>query len=143
MSNECLPDPAEHDIPEPPTETALVKHLYETIQVKDKAMEEKLVAILALGDQVAQKDKVIREQAEHLDEYRMQTLHLRGGADVTSQQKPLLRRKCHKGSQHAEIVDSDMHEQEGKMDNCARTLTEEEDSWSEPGNTIFYSRHCI
>lgn len=119
MSNECLPDPSEIDIEEPP---CLIKHLQGELQCKDKEIGDKNVALRALSDQVEQKDKVIREQAQHLDEYRMEILHLRGEEDQV--------RQYHGGppSTSKKLVATELSEKsEVKMQ------SDEEDSWSEPG----------
>ena len=66
MSNECLPDPSEIDIPDHPKNTpdypkdTFIKHLNDELEAKYNEIEQKSLAITALTEQVEQKDKVIR-----------------------------------------------------------------------------------
>lgn len=116
LSNEVLPDPSHLDV-----EETIVRSL-------QNEMEQKSLAISALADQVEQKDRVIREQAEHLDQYRMEILHLRG--ENTSQQlqvynnKVPLRRKILAAAGGKSLTENPDQDQE---------KSDEEDSWSEPG----------
>ena len=96
MSNECLPDPSEIEFPETPQET-LLRQLQDDIENKMEAISalserigkyitEKITAIFQKNRRkksffvffLEQKDQVINEQAEKLDEYRVEILHLRG-----------------------------------------------------------------
>jgi hypothetical protein len=51
LSNDCLPDPAEMDLPENPQDS-LVRHLHEEIERRDRDIQHKLTALDALSDQV-------------------------------------------------------------------------------------------
>ena len=90
------------------------------------------------SDQVEQKDNVIREQAVHLDEYRMEILHLRGenlsekpyNLSEQAMHKSLMRKKAGKTTQLEESEESKM------VQSNAKALSEEDSSWSEPGNQI-------
>jgi hypothetical protein len=105
--------------------------------------------------QVEQKDRVIREQADYLDEYRMEILARRGDQQQEHQElqgqqsqqlqlqqhlRPHHRRKCFHLKHHQGCADNDGDQPSGgdattetKVLDCARALSEEEDSWSEPG----------
>ena len=122
----------------------IIKHLNEEIEAKDTELEQRNLAIRALSDQVEQKDNVIREQAENLDEYRMEILHLRGEnipapdkpcsvGMATEQVMPKLApiRKKGKNTQ----LDISEPDKETKMiQSNVRAVSEEGDSsWSEPG----------
>ena len=139
MSNECLPDPSNIDIPDIPTENPnVIKHLNEELVVKENELEQKNIAIRALSDQVEQKDNVIREQAENLDEYRMEILHLRGGNNEPAVEKPSNALQQVKSQiRNTQLEASEPGNTESKLmrHGCeARALSEEEDSsWSEPG----------
>ena len=149
MSNECLPDPSNIDIPDNiPTENPnVIKHLNEELIVKENELEQKNIAIRALSDQVEQKDNVIREQAENLDEYRMEILHLRGG-DNGPAKVPAVEKSSNTlqevksqicNTQQLEVSEPGNTESKLMRHGCeARALSEEEDSsWSEPGRYFF------
>ena len=121
----------------------VIKHLNVELEAKENELEERTVAIRALSDQVEQKDNVIREQAVHLDEYRMEILHLRGenlsekpcNLSEQAMHKSLMRKKASKTTQ---LEVSEEVDKESKMVHSnAKALSEEEDSsWSEPGTQI-------
>ena len=117
----------------------VIKHLNVELEAKENELEERTVAIRALSDQVEQKDNVIREQAVHLDEYRMEILHLRGenlsekpyNLSEQAMHKSLMRKKAGKTTQLEVSEESKM-----VQSNNAKALSEEDSSWSEPGNQI-------
>ncbi len=118
MSNEVLPDPNDLELPEMP-------HL-DLLEAKERNLQ-------ALSDQIEQKDQIIREQAEHLDKYRMEILHLRQSSDSLNpglQPQPLLRKT--KPRNVADLADLEETEQ-SKVQGPQGLSEEEEDSWSEPG----------
>ena len=74
------------------------------------------------------KDQVIREQAEYLDEYRVEIMHLRGDKSNRQQQQP--------PKSPRKAAKDQSKEDESASDNaleCSRALSEEEDTWSLPG----------
>ena len=141
-----LPDPNEVELPEHPKD-ALIRHLYEDIEGKDKELEDKKQVISALSEQVGLKDKVIREQADHLDEYRVEILHLRDEGEqrerkVQPQHQEFdMERKCniegHGGTAEAEEAASSGFNKNPRIAN-SEDDDEEEDSWSEPGTYYSY-----
>ena len=70
------------------------------------------------------KDQIIREQADYLDEYRIELMHLRG--DKSNKQPPKSPKKCKDPSKEDESVSDNVLE-------CSRAFSEEEDTWSLPG----------
>ena len=116
----------------------VIKHLNVELEAKENELEERTVAIRALSDQVEQKDNVIREQAVHLDEYRMEILHLRGenlsekpyNLSEQAMHKSLMRKKAGKTTQ------LEVSEESKMVQSNAKALSEEDSSWSEPGNQI-------
>ena len=113
------------------------------LESKENELEQRNLAIRALSDQVEQKDNVIREQAENLDEYRMEILHLRGGDNGPAVEKPsnalqqVKSQICN--TQQLEASEPGNTESKLMRHGCeARALSEEEDSsWSEPGRYFF------
>lgn len=79
------------------------------------------------------KDQVIREQAEYLDEYRVEIMHLRGDKSNRQQQQqpPKSPRKAAKDQSKEDDSASD------NALECNRALSEEEDTWSLPGTPKF------
>ena len=140
-----LPDPNEVELPEHPKD-ALIRHLYEDIEGKDKELEDKKHVISALSEQVGQKDKVIREQADHLDEYRVEILHLRDEGEQREKKVQQHRqdfdmeRKCnvegHTRTEAEEAASSGFNKNP-RIANSEDEDEEEEDSWSEPGTYSF------
>ena len=134
-----LPDPSEHELPEHPKD-ALIRHLYEEMESKDKELEDKRQVISALSEQVGLKDKVIREQADHLDEYRVEILHLREEEEEevveqrenTMQQHEFDLEKCNSDEGHKRTEENEAENASSGF-NKSRNSEEEEDSWSEPG----------
>ena len=108
------------------------------LEAKENELEQRIVAIRALSDQVEQKDNVIREQAVHLDEYRMEILHLRGenlsekpyNLSEQAMHKSLMRKKAGKTTQ------LEVSEESKMVQSNAKALSEEDSSWSEPGNQM-------
>ena len=121
----------------------VIKHLNVELEAKENELGQRNLAIRALSDQVEQKDNVIREQAVHLDEYRMEILHLRGenlsekpcNLSEQAMHKSLMRKKASKTTQ---LEVSEEVDKESKMVHSnAKALSEEEDSsWSDPGTQI-------
>ena len=133
------------ELPEHPKD-ALIRHLYEDIEGKDKELEDKKHVISALSEQVGQKDKVIREQADHLDEYRVEILHLRDEGEQREKKVQQhhqdfdMERKCnvegHTRTEAEEAASSGFNKNP-RIANSEDEDEEEEDSWSEPGTYSF------
>ena len=133
-----LPDPSEHELPEHPKD-ALIRHLYEEMESKDKELEDKRQVISALSEQVGLKDKVIREQADHLDEYRVEILHLREEEEVVEQRENTMQQhefdleKCNSDEGHKRTEENEAENASSGFNKNRNSEEEEEDSWSEPG----------
>lgn len=133
MSNQSLPDPSEMEIPEHPKDVT-IKHLQEELTSKEQSLQEKLNHLRALADQVEQKNKVIREQAEELDEYRMKLLHFKSAEEHQQQQQrtPPQRKK----GKQASMVSPASGQEEEEVAQSPIAGSDEGDSWSEPGSNL-------
>ena len=136
ISTDCLPDP------KAVLDEGLVQRLRGEIANQAQEIRHQMFALESLGDQLEQKDSVIREQAEYLDEYRMEVIRLRDEQQqnhppqVVGHHHPYSSssqgRRRHRGHHAKNPPEGSVLAMEQGVPE-ARALTEEEDSWSEPG----------
>ena len=112
------------------------------MESKDKELEDKRQVISALSEQVGLKDKVIREQADHLDEYRVEILHLREEEEVVEQRENTMQQhefdleKCNSDEGHKRTEENEAENASSGFNKNRNSEEEEEDSWSEPGTYL-------